>query len=118
MRNDGWEHFGDSAMPEFRPFWSTLNQLAEYDKTCPDCREGCGNPSCGIRNCAKERKIDLCPLCDDYPCQQIQTLAQRYPNLIADGERLKDIGLELWIEEQDVRRKNNFSYCDIRFPQK
>jgi hypothetical protein len=118
MRNDGWEHFGEFAIKDFKPFWSVLSQLSVFNETCPDCRGGCGDPGCKIRICAKERNVSLCPLCVEYPCKNIETLAQRYPNLIADGQRLNNIGLEAWVEEQEERGRKNFSYCDIRFPQR
>jgi len=115
---DGWQDFGEHIVPDFKLFWSTLNRFADFDKTCPDCREGCGDPGCSIRKCASDRKTDLCPFCEQYPCKHIHALAQRYPNLIADGERLKKVGVEAWIEEQEERRRTGFCYCDIRFPQK
>jgi hypothetical protein len=113
---DGWEDYGEYIVPDFKVFWSTLKKLAGFEDECPDCREGCGDPGCTIRKCAKERGTELCPLCEEYPCQHIHALARRYPNLIADGRRLKDIGVKAWVCEQEERRKTGFCYCDIRFP--
>lgn len=115
---DGWDGFGEYIMPDFAPFWSTLDKFANLDKTCPDCREGCGDPGCDIRKCAKDRKVDLCPFCEQYPCNHVIALAQRYPNLVGDGERMIKIGVEAWIDEQEERCRTGFCYCDIRFPQK
>lgn len=56
----------------------------------------------------------MCPLCADYPCEMIQKFAKSEPTLIFDGKRMKEIGLEKWINEQEVRRQNGFSYGDIR----
>jgi hypothetical protein len=113
---EGWQDFGEQIIPDFKVFWSVLNRLADFDKACPGCREGCGDPGCHIRMCAKDRKVDVCPNCKQYPCEHIQTLARKYPNLISDGSRMKKIGIEVWIEEQENRRKTGFCYCDIRFP--
>ena len=116
LSKDGWEDYGEYIVPDFKIFWATLNNLASYDKECPDCRGGCGDPGCNIRKCAKEQKIELCPFCNRYPCEHINTLARRYPNLIADGQRLKEVGIESWIKEQEERRMTGFCYSDIRFP--
>jgi len=37
-----------------------------------------------------------------------------YPTLIADGKRIKKIGIDAWIEEQEERVKTGFAYADIR----
>ena len=118
MAQDGREDYGEYIVPDFKTFWSTLNRLAGFEETCPDCRGGCGDPGCNIRKCAKERETELCPLCGEYPCDHINALARRYPNLIADGQRLKEIGVESWIQEKEERCNTGFCYCDIRFPQK
>jgi hypothetical protein len=34
--------------------------------------------------------------------------------LLADGKRMKAIGLEKWIKEQEKRRATGFAYADIR----
>ena len=49
-----------------------------------------------------------------YPCHRITALAKGYPTLIADGERMKRIGIDAWIEEQEKRVKTGFVYADIR----
>ena len=88
MAKEGWPMWGEHAMPDFGTFWTVLNKFADFAETCPDCRGGCGNPACEIRKCAVERKVDLCPTCEQYPCEHVNALAKHYPNLIADGKRL------------------------------
>ena len=34
--------------------------------------------------------------------------------MIADGRRMKEIGLDLWIAEQEARRARGFSYWDVQ----
>ncbi len=41
-------------------------------------------------------------------------IAKGYPTLIADGERMKEIGIEAWIDEQEERAKTGVAYVDIR----
>ena len=116
LRRDGWEQFGEYLLPNFKEFWAALGELSQVDKTCKGCRGGCGDPDCGIRKCARERNVDVCSGCPEYPCQRIEGLARRYPNLIPDGRRQKDIGLDKWIQEQEDRRGTGFCYADIRYP--
>ena len=116
LQKDGWEFFGQHVVEGFKEFWAALEKLSESDRTCKGCRGGCGDPDCGIRKCAQQRKEKVCSLCTEYPCQQIQNLAKRYPNLLSDGARQKEIGIEKWVEEQENRCRTGFCYADVRHP--
>jgi len=94
--------------------WKFIQDMGTVTKV-KRCRDGtCGSKTCGMKKCAKERGVELCPLCDDYPCEMIQHLASTDPTLIFDGRRMKEIGVEKWIDEQEARRANGFCYGDIR----
>ena len=97
-----------------KEFWSYLENLTvvEDDKCCRT--EKCGGPSCAIRKCAKEKGVFICTECQDYPCAKIKILAKSEPTMIHDGERIKEIGLDAWIIEQEERRRIGFCYSDIR----
>jgi hypothetical protein len=113
MRKEGWDQWGQET-PRFKDFWAFLNWLGESEGSC-NCRAGkCGPPFCGIRKCAEGRGVETCPLCDEYPCGRIAGLAKGYVMMIEDGKRLKRIGLDAWIAEQEARRETGFSYADIR----
>lgn len=113
MHKEGWEYWG-GEIPGFKGFWPFLARLAEPDGSCPGCRADGGPPFCGIRKCARKRKVGICVECPDWPCHRIDGLAQGYVTLIADGLRLKRIGLDKWLKEQEERRKTGFCYVDIR----
>lgn len=113
MHKEGWDFWG-REMPNFNEFWAFLNGVAEPETPC-SCREGqCGPPVCGIRECARQRAVDVCPFCSDYPCERIQALAKSYVMMLADGQRMRELGLDAWIREQEERRKTGFAYVDIR----
>jgi len=113
MQKEGYEFWG-SELPGFVDFWKFLGGLADSIGQC-SCRGGlCGPPFCGIRKCAAARGVEVCPLCVDYPCAKILGLAKGYPTLLADGARMKEIGMEAWIAEQEARAATGFSYADIR----
>jgi len=118
MDKEGYKHWG-LGLSGFREFWVFLESLCSSNEKM-NCRKvSCGPASCAIRKCALAKKIEVCIFCDDYPCSRILDLAERYPTLLADGKRLKSIGIENWVKEQEERRKTGFAYVDIRcFPNK
>ena len=113
MAKEGYEFWG-KEIPGFNEFWKFLNNLCEPDKGCPGCRQGGGPSFCTIRKCARERNIDVCVFCEEYPCKRVLGIAKGYPTLIADGKRMKEVGIEKWIQEQEARAKTGFAYVDIR----
>ncbi len=117
LRQEGYDqgYFDVPGLEEvFAAFWEGLNQLA--DTPCPGCRGGGGFPGCPIRACAQENGVTACPLCDDFPCPRLEML-HRYPTFLADGRRMREIGLERWIAEQETRAATGFAYADLRLPE-
>jgi len=116
LQEEGFDDFYQYA-PEmkeiFPPFWQFLQRLATFDCAC---RTGGGPPDCKIRQCAKQKDIEVCTQCQEYPCTLIQALAEHYPTIIQDGKRLQKIGLEKWVKEQEGRAKRGVAYADIRVP--
>ncbi|MFP3984779.1 MAG: DUF3795 domain-containing protein [Candidatus Bathyarchaeia archaeon] len=112
---DWWHQYVPSMKKTFPVFWKFLDDLMNNNCTC---RTGGGPPDCKIRECAKKKEVDTCPLCVDYPCSLIGQLAEHYVTSIQDGKRLKKIGLKAWVKEQEERAKRGVVYADIRIPWK
>lgn len=114
MRLQGFESFGP-YMQDYEAFWRFLTTLVE-DEGCPGCRQEGGSPACAIRVCARERKLEACPLCGDYPCDKLAWVdaSTAYPMLKADNELMREKGLEAWADMQDARRENGFTYAEER----
>lgn len=110
---DSWYRFIPEMTDAFPPFWQFLQKLVDLDCTC---RTGGGPPDCQIRQCAKQKAIQVCPECKEYPCELIQNLAEHYPTLIQDGKRMQKIGLEKWVKEQEERTERGVVYADTRYP--
>jgi len=110
---DNWYQYVSEIKDTFPTFWQFLQNLTTSDCTC---RTGGGPPDCKIRQCAKQKGIDICPQCKEYPCTLIQALAEHYPTLIQDGKCLQKIGLEKWVKEQEERAKRGVVYADTRIP--
>ena len=112
---DDWYKYAPDLKDTFPTFWQYLQNLVELDCTC---RTGGGPPDCKIRQCAKQKNIEVCTQCKEYPCKLIQALAEHYPTIIQDGKHLQKIGLEKWVKEQEERAKRSVVYADIRYPWK
>ena len=108
MQREGWDKWAvdDPSFPHFKEFWTYLGRLAGLQ---PSCRKGCGPSFCTMRKCAQEKKVVACPLCDEYPCQRVLSIAAGYPTMLADGQRMKSKGVSAWVQEQEERRKTGFA---------
>ena len=94
--------------------WKSLEEMAQpASDMC--CRTGkCGAPFCAIRKCVKAKGLEVCPQCEQYPCERVRLFGTSEPLLLADGHRIRERGLDSWIEEQEKRRQDGFCYGDIR----
>ncbi|MDY7042301.1 MAG: DUF3795 domain-containing protein [Chloroflexota bacterium] len=113
MDEEGWPHWG-ASIPGFAEFWRFLEDL-QAGGGCPGCRAGGGPPDCQIRNCAQQRKLELCAQCSDFPCRRLEALGTVYPTLLADNRRLQAVGLERWLSEQEERVRRGVVYADLRY---
>lgn len=101
MKDDGWEHYGTDVFPEFEAFWSVLQKISKLDETSPLCQGGCGDPDCQMRVCAVAKGLEACAFCDEYPCKHMEELYSCYPYIHKNNARIKEIGLDAWLVEQD-----------------
>jgi len=95
-------------------FWPFLKSMVE-DGLCVSCKDGGGNPGCAVRICAKEKAVEVCALCEMYPCERFDAFFQQsvgYPTLKQDNALLRDQGMEAWAALQDERRRNGFTYSN------
>jgi hypothetical protein len=117
LHEEGFDDFYqyEPDMKEVYPVFSRfLQKLAELECTCRTDKGG--PPDCKIRECARQRNVKVCPLCKEYPCQYIISLAERYPLLVQDGRRMQKVGVRRWVREQKDRARRGFVYSDIRSP--
>ncbi|MCL2167120.1 MAG: DUF3795 domain-containing protein [Clostridiales bacterium] len=115
MRKAGFEEV-ISFIPGGDGFWPFLKGMAE-DGLCISCKDGSGNPGCAIRLCAEEKAVEVCALCESYPCEKFDAFFQQSPVYLIlkqDNDLLREQGLEAWGKLQDERRRNGFVYSDDR----
>ena len=108
MKKAGFEDI-IHAIPGGDGFWPFLKDMAE-NGTCASCREGSGNPGCAVRICAKGKGVDMCALCESYPCELFGRFFEGYPVLRHDNALLRDSGWDAWAQLQDGRREKGFTY--------
>ena len=110
MKKAGFEEVVQ-MIPGGDKFWSFLKGMVDPG-ICSSCREGGGNPGCAVRICAKEKGVEICALCEIYPCDKFMAFFKGYPVLEHDNLLLKEKGIEAWSALQEERRKSGFTYSD------
>lgn len=87
---------------------------------CKGCRKQDGKhfskppEGCATLDCAKAKGAELCCDCGDFPCAYLAPMADgaaQYPHNIKVYNlcRIKEIGIERWIEEAGRIRKKYFT---------
>ena len=100
-----------SFIPGGEGFWSFLKDMAD-NGVCVSCRDGSGNPGCAVRICAKGKGVEVCALCEQYPCEKFAAFFEGYPVLKHDNALLREEGFNAWAKLQDERRARGFTYSD------
>jgi hypothetical protein len=91
---------GKSAFGGYAQFEEVLKTFSEA--SCGGCRSD--NVQCFItcaaRNCHKEKGIDFCFQCNDYPCDKEfhDRIRQRWMQL---NDRMKEVGVDQFFLEQN-----------------
>jgi hypothetical protein len=81
---------------------------------------------CEMRQCARDRGIDSCGECGEYPCKMLESFrADEHPHhsvVLKNLERMKEKGPDAWLEEQKARWScpacgARFTWYDDRCPE-
>ena len=110
MKKAGFEEIIEQ-IPGGEAFWPFLKGMAEHG-ICVSCVDGSGNPGCAVRICAKEKGVEMCAFCAEYPCEKFNAFFAGYPVLMRDNELLREQGLDAWAKLQDGRRASGYTYSD------
>jgi hypothetical protein len=108
MKKAGFEEIMP-FFPDGDKFWSFLKGMA-VEGVCISCQSGSGNPGCKVRICAKEKNVEICALCESYPCKLFTEFFEAYPTLKHDNSVLLEKGWEAWSKLQDERQAREFTY--------
>ena len=110
MKKAGFEEV-INYIPGGDGFWPFLTGMA-VDGVCVSCKEVGGDPGCEIRICAKGKGVDMCALCEEYPCEKFTSFSEKKPVLEHDNALLRDKGWEAWAKLQDKRKSDGYVFQD------
>ncbi len=99
-----------SFFPDGEKFWAFLKGMS-VDGICVSCKEGSGNPACKVRICAKEKRVEMCAFCENYPCELFKEFFEGYPLLKWDNSILCEKGWESWGKLQDERHEKGLEFA-------
>lgn len=99
-----------SFFPDGEKFWAFLRGM-KIEGVCVSCKAGSGNPGCQVRMCAKKKDVEMCALCESYPCEYFTDLFDGYPMLEHDNSVLREKGWPEWGKLQDERRTEGVGFC-------
>ncbi len=90
-------------------FKDLLNQFSSAN--CKGCRQGdCKYPNCGVAPCHKEKSVDFCFQCNEFPCNKTNFDPNLHGRWVSMNNRIKEIGVEAYFEEtKDLPR-----YVDVQ----
>ena len=83
---------------------------------CEGCRGPVAlhwSPDCKMMLCAKNKEIEHCFQCKDFPCSLLKEFSQdgvaHHKRTVENMEQMKEKGLDAWIENQ--KKKNQCLFC-------
>ncbi len=79
-------------------FKELLDFLTKGD--CLGCRKGtCKYPACGVIHCFREKGVDFCFQCAEYPCEKTNFDPDLKRRWIQMNDRMKEVGVIRYFEE-------------------
>jgi len=90
-----------SFQPVFKNYPQFKELLAHLTRgDCAGCRSGvCRYPDCKVFPCTRERGIDFCFQCPDFPCTKVTFDPDLKRRWIEMNTRMKEVGIEAYHEE-------------------
>ncbi|MFX1320585.1 MAG: DUF3795 domain-containing protein [Promethearchaeota archaeon] len=80
--------------PSFKELLTYLTQ-----ENCSGCRKGsCFYPDCGVRSCYKDKGVDFCFQCDEFPCDKTNFDPDLKRRWIQMNNQMKEVGLKLYYQ--------------------
>ena len=92
-------------LPVFKNYPDFKKLLTYFTKAdCHGCRKGTGIYSnCGVVTCYKEKGVDFCFQCEEFPCEKTNFDPHLHRRWIEMNNRMKEIGVEGYYEETKGR---------------
>ncbi|HNW56982.1 MAG TPA: DUF3795 domain-containing protein [Bacteroidales bacterium] len=115
------EVFKDNVTEEMQHRISESTKIPAEKITCNGCSDGniClflkfQGKSCATLNCVKEKNVNFCYECDDFPCNYLMPLAkgaEKYPHNLKLFNlcTIKKLGIEAWADQVKGIRHTYFN---------
>ncbi|MFW9996892.1 MAG: DUF3795 domain-containing protein [Candidatus Odinarchaeota archaeon] len=109
--------FGND-FPDFKEFnFNEFQKGLEWFNRSPGCPTCLmiKEPWCKVLKCEKAQQLKSCLLCDEFlTCSNTEYQRNRYPFVLNHYQRVREVGLEQHLEEEEKRSKQGVSLIDIR----
>jgi hypothetical protein len=97
----GYQHWMPDAVKEFDygEFRRALGFFSKKDSwlIChKGCKRGDGRPDCEVRDCCRERGLDLCFECKEFPCERVKGNER----MVEGAKEYRKMGKEKWLRQQ------------------
>jgi len=96
----------------FEEFKRGLDYFANKNSNCypkVPCKRGCGAPR-KIKDCAKNRGIEICFECSEFPCKHFSRFEEKERlGIVKEYGKFKKLGMEEWLKLQIQEMKKG--YC-------
>jgi hypothetical protein len=87
-------------------FIEFLPQLGSIQTCCTSIKEPCGNPTCEIRICVRNKGYRTCAECIDYKtCLKLDFLKPHHSTLMSDLDFIKKDGFDQYVEQKIAKYK-------------
>lgn len=93
--------------PIFKDYDKFLSILQHFSQgKCPGCRYGeTPNMSCITKNCHKEKEVDFCFQCQEYPCTKNNYNENLYSKWKNNNDMMKKYGVEVFYNDQKKKSR-------------
>ena len=90
-----------SFLPVFKNYHQFKELLSFFTQAdCTSCRNGKSKyPNCGVTKCYREKGVDFCFQCDEFPCEKTNFDPDLLRRWIQMNNRMKEIGVEAYFQE-------------------
>lgn len=90
------------ALKNYPQFQDILTFFTQAD--CTGCRYGESPfPLCAAKTCFREKGVDFCFQCDEYPCERNRFHPELDSHWRYSNDRMKEIGIEAYYHEQKTK---------------
>jgi len=105
----GYQYWMPTEVKEFdyTEFRKALDFFSKKDTwlVCQKCcKGGDANPDCEIRKCCKNRGLDVCFDCSEFPCDKVRGDTK----MIERAKEYKKLGKDEWLQQQIEKAKQGF----------